>query len=346
MGLDQIFLIPGFGRGVLPDPAYRILVKTDNAGTSNSDQFTLPATGTYTVDWGDSAVESKTGAATHTYATAGNYVIRVTGGLQAITFNNGGDKLKLLEIQNWGNIAWTTMAGAYYDCENMQGAFTDKPDLSGVTSMLNMFRDCSIFNHPIGDWDTGNITNMERVFQRTSFNKDIGAWDTGNVVNMAFMFNTTPFNQDIGIWDTKNVENMSGIFSSASSFNQNISGWDVRKVSTFFAFNIGMFQNANAFNQDLGAWQLRLAGVDMSNMFAGTSMTLSVENYSRTLIGWANYVSANSDTPASVTLGAGNRKYNDTAYVSGETYNDAVAARAYLADSPPSWTITDGGEDV
>jgi hypothetical protein len=105
-----------------------------------------------------------------------------------------------------------------------------------------------------------------------------------------------------------------------------------------------MFSFANAFNRDLGAWQLRLAGVTMTNMFAGTGLTLSTENYSRTLIGWANYVSANSNTPASVTLGAGNRTYNNTAYVSGQTYNDAVAARAYLTGTPPSWTITDGGQ--
>jgi hypothetical protein len=61
------------------------------------------------------------------------------------------------------------------------------------------------------------------------------------------------------------------------------------------------------------------------------------ENYSRTLIGWANYASANSDTPASVTLGAGTRTYNDTAYTTGLTYNDAAAARAYLVGTPPTW---------
>jgi hypothetical protein len=92
------------------------------------------------------------------------------------------------------------------------------------------------------------------------------------------------------------------------------------------------------------AWALRLAGVNMTNMFLGNTNTLSTENYSRTLIGWANYVSANSDTPANVTLGAGNRTYNNTAYTTGETYNDAVAARAYLTGTPPTWTITDGGQ--
>ena len=37
--------------------AFIITVKTDNAGTSNDDQFTIPCTGAgynYDVDWGDS----------------------------------------------------------------------------------------------------------------------------------------------------------------------------------------------------------------------------------------------------------------------------------------------------
>ena len=35
------------------DVPFTILVKTDNVGTSSDNQFTLPWTGTYSVDWGD-----------------------------------------------------------------------------------------------------------------------------------------------------------------------------------------------------------------------------------------------------------------------------------------------------
>jgi surface protein len=405
---------------------YTIVVKTDNSGTSSNNQFTLPATGTYTVDWGDETVEEKSGSATHTYSTAGTYVIKVTGGLQAITFNNGGDRLKLLSIASWGDIAWTTMAGAYFGCANMQGAFTDKPDLSGVTSLGSMFRGCTIFNHPIGDWDTSNITSMQQVFESaSSFNQNIGSWDTSSVTNMRLTFRlASAFNQDIGDWDTSNVTSMEQMFSlassfnrdiggwdtssvtrmdamfNASSFNQNIGGWDTSKVTRMddmFLFNssfnqpIGnwdvssvtnmssMFRNAssfnqdigdwdvssvsnmsgmfrrtitsgsNAFNQNLGNWQLRLAGVDMTIMFSqvgSSTLSLSVENYSRTLIGWANYVAANSDTPANVTLGGGNRQYDNTAYTTGEAYNKAKLARRYLTEGAPNWTITDGGSTV
>lgn len=99
---------------------------------------------------------------------------------------------------------------------------------------------------------------------------------------------------------------------------------------------------SSSFNQDIGGWPLRTAGVNMGFMLNGAAM--SVENYSRTLIGWANYVAANGGLPANVTLGASGRKYNDTEYVTGQTYNDAVSARAYLTSAGPGWSITDGGQ--
>jgi hypothetical protein len=72
------------------------------------------------------------------------------------------------------------------------------------------------------------------------------------------------------------------------------------------------------------------------------SCGMNAENYSRTLIGWANSVDANGDLPSGSALGATGRTYNNTAYVSGQTYNDAVSARAYLTGvSPdPAWTIS------
>ena len=41
-----------------PSDAFIITIKTDNPGTSNDDQFTLPWIGTYDVDWGDGNTET------------------------------------------------------------------------------------------------------------------------------------------------------------------------------------------------------------------------------------------------------------------------------------------------
>jgi hypothetical protein len=141
-------------------PAFQILVKTDNAGTSNSDQFTFPATaGTYDIDWGDGSSDTGvSGSQTHTYASAGEYVIKVTGGLTALAFNNGGDKLKLLELQNWGDIVWSTFSLAFYGCSNLQITATDLPNSGAVTNFTAAWLGCSsLTSFPLIDTSSGTI---------------------------------------------------------------------------------------------------------------------------------------------------------------------------------------------
>ncbi|MFC3161160.1 hypothetical protein ACFOEQ_24410 [Chryseobacterium arachidis] len=51
------------------------------------------------------------------------------------------DSSKILEIQQWGNIHWTTFNNAFVFCQNMNITATDVPDLSAVTSLEK----CSIY---------------------------------------------------------------------------------------------------------------------------------------------------------------------------------------------------------
>ena len=62
-----------------------MLVKTDNPGTSASNQFTIPVytlfvTNNYDVDWGDGNTDlGVTTSITHTYASAGTYTVKISG---------------------------------------------------------------------------------------------------------------------------------------------------------------------------------------------------------------------------------------------------------------------------
>jgi surface protein len=176
------------------------------------------------------------------------------------------------------------------------------------------------------------------MFNRaTAFNQNISSWDTRKVANFSNMFvSASTFNQPIGSWITTAASNISGMFNSATAFNQDINSWTTSGVTNMNT----MFNNASAFNQSLGSWILRTAGVTMSNMLDNCGM--STENYSRTLIGWANSVSSRGNLPSVTNFGVSGRTYNCINYVTGQTYTNAVAARTYLDLAPANWTFNGG----
>jgi surface protein len=233
------------------------------------------------IDWGDGTSVTSTGDLTaKTYALAGYYDISVTGTYTAPFFNSAGDRLKCVDVRQWGSVTgMTTWNASFRSCNNLVGTATDAPVLIGDLS--NMFESCTVFNGAIGNWNTSAVTIMNSMFvSATAFNQDIGSWNTGAVTNMSQMFSVaSAFNQDIGSWNTSAVTNMFVMFSTASAFNQNIGSWNtsaVTDMSFMFrnatAFNNGgsasinnwntgavttmatMFQSATAFNQNIGAW--------------------------------------------------------------------------------------------
>ena len=267
------------------DDDFVITVKTDNPGSSSSTQFRIPTDWmgyNYNVDCDDANSGTNTASAqtwdyTCNYASAGTYTIRISDnsgvgtGFHRIYFGSplGGDKEKLLSVDQWGSAQWSSMNGAFLGCANLIFNASDVPDLSNVTDMGEMFSDASSFNGNIGNWDTSTVTNMRAMFSgATAFNQNIGAWDTSNVTNMDAMFSgATTFNQDIGAWDTSNVTNMEQMFYGASAFNQDIGAWVVSSVTNME----GMFRDAAAFNQDIGSWNV--SGVtNMRYMFSGATV--------------------------------------------------------------------------
>ncbi|MGW9686498.1 BspA family leucine-rich repeat surface protein [Flagellimonas sp. 2504JD1-5] len=268
----------------------------------------------FVIDWGDGTVENLSNLnenPTHTYAKPGTYLVAINGSFPAISMYNLINELEsasdlesqkaFIGIIQWGAIEWETFEYAFYNTDLSEYSANDQPDL-------------------------GNVTNMESMFYATNFNGDIGDWDTSNITNMDNMFSFAfLFNQDIGDWDTSNVTTMEGMFASWDSnyktqFNQDISGWNVGNVSNFRSMFV-----LSKFNRNLASWDITSA-TSMDSMFNLSS--ISVENYSNTLIGWAA-----QNVQPNVPLGAMYNHHNCTASDAKETLE------------ANGWTFQDLGPD-
>jgi surface protein len=246
--------------------------KTNNPGTSSSTSITIPTSGggySYDVDWENDGIWDNlgvTGTITHNYGTAGTYTVRIRGNFHRIFFGNTGDRQKILSIDRWGEIEWSSMAGAFYGCTNLVINATDVPNLSNVSSIANMFKNAAAVDSDLSAWDVSNITNMSSMFEgATSFNQNINTWNTSNVSDMSAMFKgATVFDQHLNSWDVSGVSDMSNMFEGASNFNGNISSWVVSSV-TDMRF---MFSGASHFAGDLSNWDVSIV-TDMSRMFSG-----------------------------------------------------------------------------
>ncbi|TRX58210.1 BspA family leucine-rich repeat surface protein [Fulvivirga sp. M361] len=270
-----------FCHGQLKGQSFITTWQTDNPGTSNDNEITIPTTGggyNYTVDWGDGTMDAGViGNITHTYAVPGTYTVAISGTFPRIFFNNGGDRQKILTVEQWGDISWTSMVAAFRGCTNLTVPAPDVPDLSGVTDMSSMFRGASAFNSDISGWNVISITTMVDLFRETSlFNQPLNAWTVDNVTDMESMFFfANSFNQDLSGWNVSSVTNMRLMFGGASSFNQNIGGWTVDNVTNMDQ----LFAGAQAFNQDISGW-------NMSNVTNIRSMFSSASAFNQDISGW------------------------------------------------------------
>lgn len=234
--------------------------KTDNPGSSADNQITVPTfigeTYNYTVDWGDGNSDTNvTGSITHTYNVPGIYQVSIEGTFPRIYFNESGDKDKILNIKQWGNIQWTSMESAFAGCTNLDVVALDLPNLSNVLELTRMFWNCIslVGNESFENWDTSNIYNTANMFRNAElFNQDIGGWNVSNVTSMAHMFiNAKAFNHNLNAWDVSNVAHMQAMFSGASNFNGDIESWNVSKVINM----AGMF-STTPFNRDISGWDV------------------------------------------------------------------------------------------
>ena len=328
----------------------------------------------------------------HVYATAGTKTVTISGRIIGFTFEPfyGSSNLQVRTFTQWGTVrfAWPNPVTGQYignswfqGCENLNlGAVTDVPtmintfnwsegflgnrnanasvnrlnewDMSKITSLYFAFHRNFVYNQNIGNWNTGNVTNMYGMFFRcnqfnhggsptinnwntsnvldmgimfyqTQFNQPIGNWNVSKVTNMGQMLQQTPFNQDISSWNVGSVTNMYAMFFGCTAFNSNIGSWDVSRVTNMAQ----MFEGATAFDQNIGNWSIGTVSNFTNFMSTKTDLTFSAANLDAIYNGWSG-----QNVQPNITISFGTAKYTAA----------GAAGRALLVSK--GWTITDGGQ--
>jgi surface protein len=96
--------------------------------------------------------------------------------------------------------------------------------------MQRMFQNAILFNQPIGNWNTGAVTNMSSMFRNENqFNQDIGGWNVSGVTNFSnFMDGKTP------------------TYFSATNLDAIYNGWSSRPVKPNITISFGTIKYTSA----------------------------------------------------------------------------------------------------
>jgi hypothetical protein len=191
----------------------------------------------------------------------------------------------------------------------------------------------STFNYNAHTADTNNKLKLVRCL---SFG-NIGVTSLTNAFRNCPNVIQVPLNLPSG------VTLFNSMFVGVPNFNQPIESWNTSSATSLGGAVVNaMFSSGSKFDQSLGGWSLAALAVGSSNTPAINNTSMSEENYSRTLIGWATQAAAQGW--GARTLTATNKRYSDTQYEPNGPFRSGLGARLYLT-APTSaggagWTIT------
>ena len=323
--------------------------KTDNAGTSGSTQITLPleAGGTYDfgINWGDGSSSKITAydqaEVTHTYPIAGTYKVKIDGVINGWRFNDGGDKAKITDISQWGDLLIGNSTGYFYGCSSLDVSATDVLDVSNVTTLERALQDCtSLTTLDVSNWelntDEGVSISFNDTFQSCTrlTTLDVSNWGVSSVTTFYKAFYSCGLldGLDVSNWDVSSVTSFYAAFLNCSNLTTlDVSNWDVSSVTTFkYAF----YQCGLLDGLDISGFAIPEL-TNATEMLTGTT----IANYSDVLINWA----AQDTIKSNVVFGAGANTYPATTQDSGTT--DGTTA-SKLVQSGQNFNTTVAINDV
>lgn len=250
-----------------------------------------------------------------------------------------GSADKILEIEQWGNIAWTTMNSAFSQCKLVQLTATDIPNLSNVEDASYMFYGAKTFtgassmqnwntskikkfrfmfaiifdsiNNSLPDqfnppyfnsWNMSSATDLSFMFGgRGIFNQTLNNWDVSNVTDMKWMFALCPnYNQPMDNWDTSSLEDIRFMFHFDSAFNQSLNNWNTSKITNM----AHAIHGCTAYSHSLENW-------DMTKVTRIDQILKETPNFNHSLASW-NLASVNNGAQALMQTGIDCENFSKT----------------------------------
>jgi len=364
----------GRGGGAAGNPDF---VATWNVA-SDGDSITLPLrpAGTYsgTIDWGDSSSSSLSYAnRTHTFATAGIYTITLSGTMVGFVFNNTGDKTKLLDVSNWGDLTLDYSRG-FFGCSNFTISATDAPIVTS-TSFEYFFYNCHSLGTPdLSGWDVSTATAFNHAFRANGLNPIIDGWIHSGVTNVAQMFNgNSAWNRSLDGQDFSGVTTAYEMMRSCTSFNSSVANLSFGTNCNLY----GMMQSCTKFTgTGLDSWDTSnvagfnrtfsgctkmngdISGFDTSNATDFRYMLNQCDAFRGAMDGWdinqgnlqafmngaTGITTANYDALLIAWDAQGAMSYSGTVNFGGSKYTSGGAAETARTSLISKWGgITDGG---
>ena len=336
-------------------PSFTIEVKSDNAGTSGTNQFTIPTTtGTYLYDYTTSDGQSGTGITgdeTITFDSGvGTYEIYITGTFPKIYFNNTGDRQKLLRVLEWGDygVGALDQQKAFCGCSNLTSIADDCDNLNLITNGVLMFANAGLTTLP-NTLTLASLTNGYSMFQNSTSLEDTGVLTLENLITGSSMFSgcTSLLTLSSGMilpnltaGDQMFENCIMVVLPSVMTCASLLNGYNMFFSCELTSLPSGMtlpvlthgytmFSGNNDKLKDLPAGMTLPALTNGTNMFS--QCRINTYRYSQLLVDMQNTNPNNS-----VPFDGGLSKYN----IAGER------DRNLLTGVGRTWTITDGGKDA
>jgi len=162
--------------------------------TTDGDSFTLPFNGTndINIDWGDGNSDASITVSnpTHTYATAGTYLVKVGGTATSFSFLSTNTSASMvIGIDQMGIISYSNIVGLLSNCPNVEYLYMQDINLTNITTLESLVNNApNLYTIDARNLNFTSITSMRTMLYRTKAYLYNEGWSNTNNITDFYRF--------------------------------------------------------------------------------------------------------------------------------------------------------------